>query len=127
MPSLSSGNGRIVVCDDHEATLRLLAIQLRDYDVGICQTRAELFAELRPDTQLLLLDIHLEGREEGIEIVREIRSLPQLSHLKIYAFTACPTHSDPERVRKLGFDGLLGKPFQKQELLNLLNSRELTP
>lgn len=65
--------------------------------------------ELRP--HLVVLDIHIPGKH-GLEVCREIRSLPNCSHTIILAMTGDPNPTLPAQVMQLGAVECLHKPFQ---------------
>jgi two-component system cell cycle response regulator len=104
---------RILVIEDNEANLDLMAYLLRafghrvsvarDGHAGLAAVRAE-----RPD--LALCDIHLPGIG-GIELANRLRSDPTLHRIPLVAVTAFAMASDRETIMAAGFDGCLTKPI----------------
>lgn len=65
----------------------------------------------RPD--LVLMDIRLEGKKDGIEAACEIR---QQVDLPIVYLTAYSDRLTVERVKRTEHDGFILKPFHRHEL-----------
>ncbi|WP_437589355.1 ATP-binding protein [Sorangium sp. So ce1000] len=71
----------------------------------------------RPD--LVLLDIGLPGMD-GYEVVRRLRSEPELRRAYIAALSGYGQDQDRRRSRDAGFDAHLTKPVATEQLLSLL-------
>ena len=67
----------------------------------------------------ILLDISMPHRN-GMEICQHIRALPQYAHVKIIAYTAHAQAHEIKRFLQAGFDAVLTKPIQAQDILNLV-------
>ncbi len=112
---------RILAVEDERVVARGLRLQLNNlgYDVpSVASSKSEaldLVEQLKPD--LVLMDIRLNGRSEGIEAAREIRDR---FDIPVVFLTA---HSDPET---LGFAkgtdpfGYVLKPAQDRELMAVI-------
>ena len=71
---------------------------------------------------VVLLDIQLPGALNGVKVLQKIRSrFPDL-RAPIIAFTAHALPGDAERLLSLGFDGYIGKPFTRNELVGAVRS-----
>ena len=115
-PSPTAKTAETLICDDHNATCRILRQMLKHEPVTVVESESELYQHL-PGKAVLLLDINLHGKDRGTEIMQELRADPQYQELRIIAFTAhCQPGEDKEFLKK-GFDDYLGKPFQKEDLL----------
>lgn len=66
-----------------------------------------------------LLDISMPVCD-GWEVLRQIRTHPELSGLKVFACTAHTMAGDRERVFAAGFDGYLPKPYGPKQLIEFL-------
>ena len=62
---------------------------------------------------IVLLDIRLKGKKDGIQAAREIR---QRVDLPIVYVTAYSDHLTVERVKHTDHDGFILKPFHRHEL-----------
>ncbi|MEX0704485.1 MAG: HD domain-containing phosphohydrolase [Planctomycetales bacterium] len=78
-----------------------------------------LVRSFRPD--LVLLDIHMPGLS-GLEILRAIRTDPELSTLPVVILTASSTSRNKLEVLEGGATDLLAKPVHKSELLARLRN-----
>ena len=66
---------------------------------------------------LFLLDIMLPD-EDGLEIVKKLRAMPQTKHLPVMMVTAKTTELDKVRGLDIGADDYMTKPFGIMELLS---------
>ncbi len=108
-----------LICDDHNATCRILRRMLAQEPVTVVDNETALHENL-PGKQVLLLDINLNGSERGIEIMRELRADPRYRELRIVAFTAHCGDDQKQNFMEIGFDDYLSKPFRKEDLLAML-------
>lgn len=69
---------------------------------------------------LILMDIGLTGNKSGLDVVSEIRLLPEYKSTPIAAVTAYAFDSDRERILSSGCTHYLSKPFSRQQLIDLL-------
>lgn len=76
----------------------------------------EVAASERP--KLIIMDINLPDIS-GLEATARIKSMPELSHIPIIAFTAETTSADEKRYIDAGCDGFMPKPGTAQGLLEL--------
>ncbi len=64
-----------------------------------------------PKVDLFLVDIYMPG-ETGYDLIKRIRSHPELQASKVVALTASVMYDDIRRVREAGFDSFIGKPVR---------------
>lgn len=69
----------------------------------------------RPD--LIIMDIHLPGGINGIEITSEIRKSASLSQTPVVALTSDYDWVTDEQIAQAGFVDYLPKPFDRTRLL----------
>jgi len=69
---------------------------------------------------IVLLDYNLET-ENGGEICKHIKSSKQYSHIPVILLSAFPRFIYSHR--DIGYDGFLEKPFDIQELINLVEDK----
>jgi len=126
--------GRVVVVDDHEPTLRMLASLVRHglgADVRATTDPREvlsLFAEFEPD--LLLVDLHMSGLD-GLALMEQVNE--RIAHgefLPIVMFSGDASAAARQRALELGASDFIAKPIVPAELTlrlrNLLRLRRLT-
>ena len=109
----------IVVVDDsvtvRKATSRLL--ERNGYRVLTARDGLEamqLLQDVKPD--LMLLDIEMP-RMDGFEVARQVRSSELLRGLPIAMITSRSGDKHRERALALGVNRYLGKPYQEEVLL----------
>ena len=126
-------NARIMVVDDQEANIRLLAgiLERAGYsNIAVTTNSREalpLFAETQPD--LVLLDLMMPP-PDGYEILEQLRALaPPDTFLPILVLTADITPESKRRALSTGATDFLTKPFDSIEarlrINNLLHTRHL--
>jgi PAS domain S-box-containing protein len=84
------------------------------------ESALQLVAEKKYD--LVLMDINLGSGMDGMAVTKEIRKMPQYAETPIIAVTAYAMDSDREEFLSGGCSHYLSKPFEKQELLELIAS-----
>lgn len=123
-PPSSTRSRRTVIIADDEPSVRLLVqatIGADDYNVVEACDGDEawsLIQEHRPS--LVLLDVRMPGRT-GLDILRAIRSDPNLAGTKVILLTASALVSDMTAGLAAGADFYLTKPFSPRELLSRLD------
>ena len=105
--------------EDDNGIRELICCALRSggYTVKDFSNGKEFFRclqETQPD--LVLLDIMLPD-EDGLEIVKKLRAMPQTKHLPVMMVTAKTTELDKVRGLDIGADDYMTKPFSPSELV----------
>lgn len=118
---------KILVTDDNEGTLALMARMLTEVaDVDLARTPEEAFSYTyendRKNYDLIFLDIHLGGVTSGTEILQRLRRYAAYKDTPIIAFTAFALPGDRERFLNAGFSGYLGKPFTRKQLMEIVHN-----
>jgi CheY-like chemotaxis protein len=111
------------VLDDNESARLLLSRMLgEDFEVKVVARAAEALDCARATAyDVVLMDIHLSDEASGLDVMEHLRSLPGYQGVPCIAFTAFALPGDRERFLNAGFDGYLGKPFTKRQLLDALS------
>ena len=67
---------------------------------------------------LVLMDINLgNGKMDGIEILKKMRSEEAFRHIPVFAVTSYAMPEDEDKFLKEGFDKFFAKPVFKEDLL----------
>ena len=114
------GTGKkILVVDDKEQSRNLVrkVLTFYGYEVigagsgedGINRAQTEL-----PD--LILMDIRLPGKIDGLEATRRIRAIPELTYILIVAMSASVWPGDKQRTVDAGCVDFIHKPIDIDEL-----------
>lgn len=78
--------------------------------------RTTFVAVERPD--LIMLDLNLP-RINGLEVLREIKSVPELSSIPVIVLTTSKNEADASMCRTLGASEFLSKPPSFEEFLEI--------
>jgi signal transduction histidine kinase len=123
-PAASLGRGTVLYIEDNRANLRLME-HVMGYRPGVRLLSAmqggaglELARQHRPD--LILLDVHLSDMQ-GDEVLRQVRSDPDLRATPVVVISADATPSQIERLRAAGAWEYLTKPIDVPRFLALLD------
>jgi len=113
------GVGHSVLVVDDEPSIRLLCkvnLELEGYRVLEAATLAEARSHLRDAVvDAVLLDVHV-GREDGLELVPEIRSGQPACGIAFFSGS-----SEPGVVRGAGADAVIPKPFVPDYLVRTVD------
>jgi two-component system CheB/CheR fusion protein len=124
----TGGKGRILIVDDdadsNESTTMVLRLYGHEVESATgLEGALEHARQLRP--QIALVDLALP-RHDGYEVLRRLRAMPEMRDAKYVAVSGFGRPEDFQRTHQAGFERLLVKPVDPQELdrvLNMLLSR----
>jgi DNA-binding response OmpR family regulator len=108
----------VVVAEDDEDILRLVATRLDRDGYEVVQTRdgAQALAAVRErKPELALLDVSMPALD-GLEVLARIRGDEQLAGTRVVLLTAMAQEHDVRRAFEAGADGYVRKPFGLAEL-----------
>src|SRR5246500_5554090 len=114
---------RILVVDDHEDSVTMMAAILRSRGYEVATARTGIAAlEIAPkfSPEIIILDIGLP-EIDGYEIARRFRNLPATGRTFIIALSGYGTQQDRIKTHEAGFDEHLTKPVAPAELFHLLS------
>jgi CheY-like chemotaxis protein len=113
---------RVLIIDDNAeaveamvALIRVLGYDSRGAPDG--HAALALAAQWRPD--IIFLDIGMPGMD-GYEVVRRIRSVPEIAGTAVIAWTGFGEDEDRRRAEHIGFDRYLVKPVDVRTLRAVL-------
>ena len=122
-----AGQLRILVVDDNATNRLVLQSMLRQLDIASDSARdgAEAVAAwARERWDAILMDVHMPGTD-GLEAARQIRALERQRgrpRTPIVAVTASVMSHETDAYLAAGMDGVVGKPIQVAELLDVLEA-----
>lgn len=123
-PGAHPSKPHLLIIEDHESTRTFLQHALRVwYRTDFASNAEEGFQRVEDgDYDGFLVDIRLRaGREDGIDVLEQIRSDERYAQAPVIAVTAHVMPGDREHFLETGFDAYLGKPFFQDELLTMLD------
>lgn len=112
----SGSKRKILVVDDEEIICEMLEGFLSsNYLVRTCQSGEEALKILeREDFDLLILDIIMPGMK-GDEVLRRLREMKK--EIKVLVSSGYMQEERLDKIKRLGIDGFLQKPFRREEIL----------
>jgi two-component system CheB/CheR fusion protein len=120
---------RVLVVDDHEDSVTMLAALLRSKGYEVATARNGTAAlEIAPSfsPEFIILDIGLP-EIDGYEIARRFRSIPPTEGTVIIALSGYGTQQDRSQTQEAGFDYHLTKPVAPEALFALLSQNLTAP
>ena len=115
---------KILLIEDNIDTQLMFKVYLRnscDLDVtGTAEEGLGLLSEHNYD--LLILDINLPGKMDGVAVLNEIRTNYKKKDLPILVVTAYATMGDKEKYLSQGASAFLSKPVLKDEFIDSVRS-----
>jgi CheY-like chemotaxis protein len=76
-------------------------------------------SEAAPRPNLILLDLNMP-RKDGREVLREMKSRPDLKRIPVVVLTTSKADTDIERMYELGANSFISKPIQFDSLVRLM-------
>ncbi|MEJ2184797.1 MAG: response regulator [Gemmatimonadota bacterium] len=120
MPQTDRTRRTVLVADDEPYIGRIIQLKLEDgpYQVVLAHDGEEALELLRSDRpfDLVLLDIMMP-RLSGLDVLREMRRLPQHGDTPVIMLTAKGQEADRETATRYGATDFLTKPFSPKKLL----------
>jgi two-component system cell cycle response regulator DivK len=116
-------SGAIMVLDDNEANLRVIAAVLKTRGYRLIEaTSGESALAAIEDHQpaLVLIDEQMPGMS-GINVARAVRKLPATAALPLIATRAMAMKGDREEILAAGFNDYLAKPYKMADLLSVVS------
>ena len=121
--AMDAGTKTIMVVDDSVTVRKVTSRVLEREGFTVVTAKdgieaTEMLAQAKPD--LMLLDIEMP-RMDGFEVARVVRSSKTFARLPIIMISSRTGEKHQQRARDLGVNEFLGKPYQEDQLLNLLD------
>jgi CheY-like chemotaxis protein len=115
----------LVIDDDVEQAMAVKAIlESRGYEVGTANNRASGMEGARVESpDLIILDVMMEGRQDGFEMARDLKKDPQCKDTPILMFTSIKEETGTDFKSAAGdsswlpVDGYLDKTSDPEILL----------
>src|SRR3954452_4264021 len=116
------GAGRVLVVDDDDVIRQLITVnlELEGFEVIPAmdgQDALDKVKEARPD--VVTLDVMMP-RIDGWEAAARLRQDPETAHIRVILLSARAQEADIQRGEKIGVDAYLTKPFDPDELIDIV-------
>ena len=117
-----SGAGRVLVVDDDDVIRQLITVnlELEGFEVIPAvdgQDALDKVKDAQPD--VVTLDVMMP-RVDGWEAAARLREDPDTAHIKVILLSARAQESDIQRGERIGVDAYLTKPFDPDELIDVV-------
>ena len=115
----------VLIVEDTEYCATLLEVallSLPDIELRIASTAQEALKLLNnsaANIAAMITDLHLP-RIDGFDLIAQVRSLPRHRRLPILVVSGDSDLNTPERLRNLGADAYLPKPYSPAEVRHTL-------
>ena len=121
--NLAESRKKILVVDDDYATRKIVELFLKgEIDLESASNGDEAINLLsKKSFALILMDISLGKGVSGIELLKEVRTIPAYKTVPVIAVTAHAMVGDKEKFLVSGFNDYLSKPFAKKDLISKVN------
>lgn len=111
----------LVVEDDYENQKFLQIFLKRKFDLEICDSSETFYEKIDKDKfDIILMDISLRGKKDGLQLTRELREKEEYKNLPIVGLSAHAFQRDKDNAYNAGVDIFLTKPVQNDVLLDTL-------
>lgn len=110
---------KVLLAEDEPVLRMLVSDTLEDegYEIEVACDGEEALDHIKSqDFDLVILD-HMMPKLTGLEVITEVRALPQKRNLKILMLSAKSQYQEQEKVRLAGADAFMSKPFSPIELV----------
>ncbi len=103
----------VLIVEDNELNMKLFRDLLEANGIETVQTREgkralEMTREHKPD--LIIMDIQLP-EVSGLDITKQLKEDPELSHIPVIAVTAFAMKGDEQKIREGGCEDYVSKPI----------------
>jgi len=119
---MSDNKPRLLVVEDDYENQKFLQIFLkRKFDLEICDSSDTFYQKLKQkEFNIILMDISLRGKKDGLQLTREIREMDEYKHLPVVGLSAHAFQRDKDNAYNAGVDVFLTKPVQNDVLMDTL-------
>ncbi|PEN09371.1 hypothetical protein CRI93_01195 [Longimonas halophila] len=116
-------DARVHLVEDNDNTVFLLQNLLGDQiDLSVSLNAADAVQHAQnEDFDLFLIDINLGAGGSGVEVLHRLREMERHATTPAVAVTAVAMPGDRDKLLKQGFDDYLAKPFEADDLIEMVN------
>ncbi|HET6817519.1 MAG TPA: response regulator [Mycobacteriales bacterium] len=117
-----AGAGRVLVVDDDDVIRQLITVnlELEGFDVVTAVDGQDALDKVKDaQPRVVTLDVMMP-RLDGWEAAARLRNDPETSHIKVILLSARAQEADLQRGERIGVDAYLTKPFDPDELIDLV-------
>ena len=115
----------VLIVDDHSDIRRLLSITLgKEFEVLEAEDAASaLDAVRRHHPKIILLDVMMPGKMNGLQVLEAIKTNPQTQDILVAMISARGQVADHDDARTRGADAYFVKPFSPLQVAAWVRSK----
>jgi len=115
----------VLIVDDHSDIRRLLSITLgKEFEVLEAEDAASaLEAVRRHHPKIVLLDVMMPGKMNGLQVLEAIKTNPQTQDILVAMISARGQVADHDDARRRGADAYFVKPFSPLQVAAWVRSK----
>jgi len=111
----------LIVEDDFENQKFLQLFLKRKFDVDLCDSAESFYEKMKEKKfDLILMDISLRGKKDGLQLTQEVRNNPEQKNIPIVGLSAHAFQKDKDNAYRAGIDLFITKPVQNDVLMESL-------
>ncbi len=111
----------LIVEDDFENQKFLQLFLRKKFEVDICDSSDTFYEKMgQKDFDLILMDISLRGKKDGLQLTEELRNSTKYKNIPIVGLSAHAFQKDKDNAYKAGIDIFITKPVQNDVLMNAI-------
>jgi len=117
-----AGAHRVLVVDDDDVIRQLITVnlELEGFDVVTAFDGQDALDKVKDaGVSVVTLDVMMP-RVDGWEAAARLRGDPDTAHIKVVLLSARAQEADLQRGEKIGVDAYLTKPFDPDELIDVV-------
>jgi len=113
-----------LLVEDNELNSKLTMVYMKDTCiVDSVQNAADALRMMNEKSyKAILMDINLGEGMNGVDLAQTARSMQKYNDIPIIALTGYALNDDKDNLLKCGFTHYLAKPYEKNQLLELINN-----
>lgn len=115
---------KFLIVDDSPTMRKVIALALKasGFDYTESENGKDALAKISGDKyDFFIVDVNMPGMN-GIDLIKELRKKPDYSQTPIIILTTETENDIREEGTQAGANAWIVKPFQKEDLINLINA-----
>ncbi len=122
MVTFENTKPKILIIENDADNRKFLKLFLsKFFSVTVCDSAESFYSLINKDNyDLIILEIAIRGKKNGLELASEIKSNPNFSHIPILCYTGYAYHQDRINALNAGCDKYLSKPADIKILVSTL-------
>ena len=117
-----TGEKTVLIVEDDRLNRDALRIFLRKkYKIETCDSEKPFFNIISSQKiDLIIMDISLNGRKNGLELTEEIKNNPEYKNIPVLCLTAHARKTDERNAFTAGVDAFITKPVSNKVVLQVI-------